>query len=977
MRQVLITALCALLLTSGAVQSAKNASGGAPTASRQVSPKIVTDPMRGTAETVTGRFATNKSDRREIRAVDFVASRTDLFGLRDPRTELRLVREETDQLGMAHLRFDQMHEGLRVWGCQKIVHFGADEDIYMVAGQTIASPDISIAPTVTSPAAEVTAYQAAQSEIGDFAVRPESELLVYPDNGQAKLAWLVTIYGTTTGGIRYRVFVDAKTGAVLNQYNDIHFDGPTVGSGTDVNLNNFTLQTYQIGPDYLLIDATQPMYTPPISNLQGVIVTYWNLFKGGPIVTDLNDDNIFSDNTNFRTAVSAHYYCDQTYNYYLSTFGRNSIDGLGMTIVANVHDSVYVNNAYWNGSSITFADGDGVNYRPFSGDPDVVGHELTHGVTEKTANLIYQNESGALNESMSDFFGNMIDRTTWLIGDNIRISSPGYLRNMQNPHLGPNPTRYPFGYQPAHLSEYVVTTTDNGGVHINSGIPNRAGYIVSTAITREKAEQIWYRNLTTYMTPSTSLQFWADMLCQSAEDLYGAGSPELAATTMALDSVGFGLVFVRPDNIPALPLHIGQLADSTLLVLNRRAASISVDSIKTAQNKVIVLGSTPVTIPAGMSTAFTIRADATSATLCDLGNVYDTVIVYTSAVATPVLRVPVASSIGYIAAPLDTTSMSSSCLTAGLFTDPGVRSFTKSGNNTLFAGSLLIGRAAGGDTTVYWHLYDPTNFTSVDSFVRSVSIGGDSLATVRFVTGDGRIYGKVRYQIEPTNVPGCSYLAVDYWLTNPCDPSVTITTGIQCDWDINVSSSNLVSVDVANKMIYATDAGNTIACALVQLDGTPRNLRAISNPALIYNGYTKGEAYKELVAVSNVTGGTQLDWSTLLTLGQQTLGPTDTAHYRMAFLYSSTGSAGLGPLLAEINPIGCCAGLSGNVDCDPLDLTDIADLTSLIDYLYITFAPPCCVAEANTDGAGGIDIADLSALIDYLYISFTPPAPCQ
>jgi Zn-dependent metalloprotease len=969
------------LLLAGATVMASSRPQTPSQASTAVSEKVALDAERGTAEIVSGLFSAPPGARRELRALDFLAARQDLFGLRDPHSELRLVREETDNLGMSHVRLEQMYDGLRVWGCQKIVHFSPNDDIYMVAGQNIPSPSIAVKPSLPSSSAEATAVEDINDEIGSFAVRPESELLIYPDNGEPRLAWLVTVNGVNTGGFRYKVFVDAKTGRVLNKYNDIQFDGPAVGSGTDVLGVNRTLQTYQIGSNYQLIDATHPMYVAPVSNLQGVVVTYWNFYKGGPIVTDPNSDNVFSDNTDYRTAVSAHYFTQRTYDYYMNTFGRNSLDGAGMTIIANVHDSAYINNAYWNSTMINFGDGDGTNYLPFSGDPDVVGHELTHGVTEKTANLIYQYQPGALNESMSDFFGNMIDRTTWLIGDNIRISPPFYLRNMQNPHLGPNPTRYPFGYQPATMSEFVNTTTDNGGVHINSGIPNRAGYIMATAITREKAEKIWYRALTMYLTPSSSFNFWAGVLAQSAQDLYGAGSPELAATSMALDSVGFGLVFARPEIITALPVVLGQTSDTTVVVQNRRNESLTISSAVFAHGRMSVTGTIPVTLNNGDSAIFTVIMDAsTGYTTCDIGNVLDTLVLTTSSAVVPTVRVPVVASIGYVPAILDTTPVNTSCLQTQVYNDPGLKTFIRSGISTLYAGSLMIGKVSGADTTVYWHLYDPTNFAAVDTFVRSISPTGDSLKTVRFVTGDKQIRGKIRYQYEPSDVAGCGYVTADYWLTNPCGSSVSVMSGIFCDWDINSSSANLVGVDVANKMIYETDASNTIAMGLALLDGTPRNLRAVDNAAAVYDGYTKGEAYKELAATANVIGSSQKDWSSVLSFGQATLGPNDTAHYRMVYLYSTSGSSGLASILASVNaPPSCCFGRTGNVDCDPENKSDISDLSALIDNLYITYAPLCCTKSANTDGSldGKVDISDLSALIDYLYISFTLPAVCQ
>ncbi len=494
------------------------------------------DPVRGTAEVVSGEFRLGAAADYPTTAVKFIDSRSDLFGLKQATTELRLLRQETDQLGSTHVRLDQMYQGLRVWGCQKIVHFKDPSTIYMVAGQTIPTPDISTTPRLTAGTAEGSALSAVKSVVGSQAVTTTSELLVFPQKSKGILAYLVTVQGVTNGSIRWRVFVDAQTGTVLEKYNDIQDDGPTVGTGIDVNNNTRTLQTYQIGSTFELVDATRPMFVPPISNLHGVIATYSNLNHGGTLVTDPNGDDNFNDNLSLKAAVSGHYYAGLTYQYYKTSIGRNSFDNLGSSIIVNVHDPAYVNNAYWDGAKLNLCDGDGVNYKNFAGGLDVVAHELTHGVTQYTAGLLYQFQPGALNESMSDFFAAMVDSGNWLIGEEIRITPPGFLRNMQDPHQGPNPGLFPFGYQPARLSEYVDSglNYDNGGVHVNSGIPNRGGYLVGSVIGRPKAAQIWYRTLTVYLTPNSDFNFWATMLLQSATDLYGDPSTELTSVVNAL-----------------------------------------------------------------------------------------------------------------------------------------------------------------------------------------------------------------------------------------------------------------------------------------------------------------------------------------------------------------------------------------------------------------------------------------------------------
>lgn len=199
-----------------------------------------------------------------------------------------------------------------------------------------------------------------------------------------------------------------------------------------------------------------------------------------------------------------------TYDFYSKVLQRNSLDGNGMQLLSSVHVGSKFNNAFWNGQQMAYGDGDGVIFQRFTKSLDVVGHELTHGVVTHTCNLIYQNESGALNEHFADVFGSLVkqwkkkqtvDKANWLIGEDIMVPKPTRraLRDMANPgtaykndpDLGTDP-------QPAHLSKKYKGSADNGGVHINSGIPNRAFYLAAKAIggkAWETTGQIWYKAL--------------------------------------------------------------------------------------------------------------------------------------------------------------------------------------------------------------------------------------------------------------------------------------------------------------------------------------------------------------------------------------------------------------------------------------------------------------------------------------------------
>jgi len=250
---------------------------------------------------------------------------------------------------------------------------------------------------------------------------------------------------------------------------------------------------------------------------------------------------------NNKAIDEAYAYSGDVYNFYNEVFARNSIDGNGMPLNSYVHYAVKYNNAFWDGSKMTYGDGDGKIFGRFTEAIDVVGHELTHGVTENTAGLQYRGQPGALNESMSDVFGSLVkqyvlrqtaDKADWLIGAGLftsRIKGKA-LRSMKDPGTAYNDPLLGKDPQPADMSHYVSTSADNGGVHINSGIPNKAFYEVAYAIggnAWERAGKIWYVTLTQKLTPSSNFQDCANATLEVAHNLYGDGSKEEKAVSSA------------------------------------------------------------------------------------------------------------------------------------------------------------------------------------------------------------------------------------------------------------------------------------------------------------------------------------------------------------------------------------------------------------------------------------------------------------
>ena len=223
-----------------------------------------------------------------------------------------------------------------------------------------------------------------------------------------------------------------------------------------------------------------------------------------------------------------------SWNFYKQIFGRELVDGNGRTLVSSVHYSQDFDNAFWNGQQMIYGDGDGQIFQNFTSSLDVIAHELTHGVTQFTAQLPYHDQSGALNESMSDVFGSMVkqwandqtvDQADWLIGAN--IFTPAFkgraLRDMANPGTAYDDPVLGKDQQPGHLKDYVQTESDNGGVHINSGIPNRAFVLAAQAIggrSWEVTGKIWYVTLTERLNSSGDFEKCARETVSVARDLF-------------------------------------------------------------------------------------------------------------------------------------------------------------------------------------------------------------------------------------------------------------------------------------------------------------------------------------------------------------------------------------------------------------------------------------------------------------------------
>ena len=259
-----------------------------------------------------------------------------------------------------------------------------------------------------------------------------------------------------------------------------------------------------------------------------------------------------------------------TYDLYFDAYGRNSINASGMRMDSTVHYQTGYDNAFWNGRQMVYGDGDEDLpeterlFNRFTIAIDIIGHELTHGVTQFEANLVYRNQPGALNESMSDVFGSLVKQRAlnqtarqadWIIGEGLFTSNVNGvgIRSMKAPGTAYNDPALGKDPQPGHMDDYVNTSSDNGGVHINSGIPNRAFYLVAYELDGfawEKAGRIWYEVLTNHLSTNSDFQAAADATYLVAGNLYGVDSVEQQAVQNGWAGVGITVGDTPPTDPP-------------------------------------------------------------------------------------------------------------------------------------------------------------------------------------------------------------------------------------------------------------------------------------------------------------------------------------------------------------------------------------------------------------------------------------------
>ncbi len=481
----------------------------------------------------------------------FLNAKSELFKLEgNMKQHFKVVKKSTDkENGTHHLRLVEQHEGIPVYGSDQTITLNDKDQVTAYFGQVVPNlkdKEIPTKASISGKKAVEIAKEAIESEIGkveSYDGDISKELYIYEKGDKYYLTYLVKASTSEPKPGYWHYFIDAQNGNVVDKINEID---QVTGFGKDVHGEKAKFQVTQ-GDDqqYYLFDGTrgEGIHTFHAQNMSPFIFNLLSQLFGYTGEEITSGHKFFSD----PAAVSAQVNAADVYDYYKETFGRDSYDDAGAKLISSVHVGDGWNNAAWNGKQMMYGDGDGEVFIPLSGSKDVIAHELTHAVTDVTAGLVYQDESGALNESLSDIMGTMVDREDWKLGED--IYTPGVegdaLRTLKDPASYTNGITGPY---PDHYSKIYTGELDNGGVHINSSINNKAAYLVSEGGThydvtvegvgREATEHIYYRALTKYLTATSDFSMMRQAAIQAATDLYGADSAEVAAVNGAYDAVG-------------------------------------------------------------------------------------------------------------------------------------------------------------------------------------------------------------------------------------------------------------------------------------------------------------------------------------------------------------------------------------------------------------------------------------------------------
>lgn len=537
---------------------------------------------------------------KKTKALDFLRNHQAYLKM-GKGSRLESYKTSSDRKGSFHTRLKQYFQDVEIEGGEYILH---EKDGFLTSanGRLFDKIDLNTKPTLSGEQAlqlalnhlnaktymwekkeEETLLQSIKKD-PNATYFPKGKLIITSKDytfepGSFRLTYQFDIYTAEPLG-RWYLYVDAHTGAVVNQINRIQECFLNTGSSSGLIPEVTHSLVYQDGSGVSFYNGTVPLKTEFINGnyrLRGVTT------NGGKIETydlkhgenhgqasDFIDSDNFFDTVNDKAAVNVHWGTEKTFEYYFSEFGRNSFDDFGMTMRSYVHYGNEFFNAFWDGEKMTYGDGTS-NMTPLVS-IDIVAHELTHGMTQFSSNLFYYGESGALNESFSDIFAAVVEfknegnDADWLLGESV-YGNADYFRSMSDPKTRNQPDMY-FG------DHWYVGNADNGGVHINSGVQNYWFYLLSqggsgtndsgytynvTGIGLDKAAEIAYWNVYYFLTPGSrydDARFGSEF---AAINLYGENSQEHLSVVEAWNAVGVSAVNDAPLTYKSISVSLEKI----------------------------------------------------------------------------------------------------------------------------------------------------------------------------------------------------------------------------------------------------------------------------------------------------------------------------------------------------------------------------------------------------------------------------------
>ena len=459
-------------------------------------------------------------------ALSLVMSHKALTGFGSNESAALNGSPETNARDEVIVRIDRVYDGLPVWGRQLVVT-AKNGSVRSITGKFRPISD-NLDTSVKIDSAQLMGLVSNElKSLNSASVSIESaERGIYLHSNMPIYAYKVK--AVQSEGRVWNIYFDANTKSTVAKI-PLFYDFVTASSGLDLQATNRSFNSHAVNGGYILKDVTFPE-------------------SGGThIGIDNGDSNsyIFSNRRYSDwdpAAVSAMYNAQQSFDYFFDSHSRNSFDGQGARLEAIVnvtYDGEPLENAYWYNGTMYYGTGGGSEgWNNVAISKDIAAHEYSHGVVVHSANLVYQNQSGALNESFADFFGAMVDREDWYLGEDL-YSSGDYMRSMSNPESKGDPS---------HMTDFqnLPITYDHGGVHTNSGIPNKALYLIAEGLTaeglgqsigKEKTENLAYATLLK-LSPNSEFIDSANTMILEAENIFGRNSQEYTAVTTAWDAVG-------------------------------------------------------------------------------------------------------------------------------------------------------------------------------------------------------------------------------------------------------------------------------------------------------------------------------------------------------------------------------------------------------------------------------------------------------